>query len=793
MAALYHSLFTEQGLALLRESIQNGTKLGITHMSFGDGGGNLPIPDASFTQMIKEVYRVQLNRLAPSKENPNWLEADGVIPSAVGGFNIREVGLWAGDTMVAYANYPPTYKPSGDQGTAQIKTIRIVLQIDNTANFELKIDASVVMATIQAVEDAKQEIYKNTVGSVDSLSALLALKVWEGRTVYVEQSGHYKYTQGIWRNVSIGFGGNVYLDDIVPSSDGSKDCSIAINNAIKKHSGNGVTLIGNPESTYLIQNTIDFEGSYNIALDFNFSTILDDVQGTISSSGGRGNHTFKIYNSSFIKVKKINYNITNTRSNPKLEGIPTIVFWIGGQYLGDKMTSSIEIEDFKTDGHSLDKGMIVAGVGELDGITIKRFSIKNGEWVYGCNFEYGLAPISIDEDLTLTNGRHPYNIYVENFNGENLPQSIGFLRTASCYNAKFFSCTGFNVPNFIHYYSGDRGLSRYSQSVIFELCKSKLDDTVTTPNYGVNIIVTTKDGSTGETLPEWTNRDHQLTIKNCEFIGNYVKNTTGFRFVGSLGKVVVENSIFERYHFGSWTQWLLTSNPNLDSPYTLSFRDCTFKKNKSDVRQIDMSGVLYDHCTFKSKVLDNDVPYQIGLWSLNGNCKGTLFRHCFFGRQNSESILMNIESEGVFLDNNNFDLYSKNGIAIRSTKVVKGRNNITNGKLTSDAETAYRVIGDVKKVKVYTDISNNQSIDFSSSDIWVINSLKTIEKVSGGELGDILTIRSGSESADLTIINNSTNATTDTRLINKSKSTDNIKGLAPTRQYMKFVDGWVEV
>lgn len=63
--------------------------------------------------MINEVYRVQLNRLAPSRDNPNWLEADGVIPSAVGGFNIREVGLWAEDVMVAYANYPPTYKPSG--------------------------------------------------------------------------------------------------------------------------------------------------------------------------------------------------------------------------------------------------------------------------------------------------------------------------------------------------------------------------------------------------------------------------------------------------------------------------------------------------------------------------------------------------------------------------------------------------------------------------------------------------------------------------------------------------------
>lgn len=80
MAALYHSLFTELGLALLRESIQNGTKLGITHMSFGDGNGLLPTPDATFTQMVNEVYRTQLNRLAPSNENANWLEADGVIP-----------------------------------------------------------------------------------------------------------------------------------------------------------------------------------------------------------------------------------------------------------------------------------------------------------------------------------------------------------------------------------------------------------------------------------------------------------------------------------------------------------------------------------------------------------------------------------------------------------------------------------------------------------------------------------------------------------------------------------------
>ncbi|MDV4339033.1 phage tail protein [Acinetobacter baumannii] len=198
MAALYHSIFTEKGLELLREAIQNGTKLGITHMSFGDGGGSLPTPDAKFTQMVNEVYRVALNRLAPSRENSNWLEADGVIPTAVGGFNIREVGLWAGDLMVAYANYPPTYKPSGDQGTAQIKTIRIVLQIDNTANFELKIDTSIVMATLQYVEEAMIEAknYANKIKEpiLESLEDLQYLEKWDGRTVTLKSyhPGHGK-------------------------------------------------------------------------------------------------------------------------------------------------------------------------------------------------------------------------------------------------------------------------------------------------------------------------------------------------------------------------------------------------------------------------------------------------------------------------------------------------------------------------------------------------------------------------------------------------------------------------
>lgn len=150
---IYYSVFTKQGLALLTEAIQNGTKLGITAMAFGDGGGSLPVPNENFTSLINEVHRTQLNSIAPDPNNANWLRAEAIIASAIGGFNIRELGLYAGDVLVAYSNYPATYKPNPADGTARIMTFRMILQIDNVANFELVIDPDVVLATIQYVKD----------------------------------------------------------------------------------------------------------------------------------------------------------------------------------------------------------------------------------------------------------------------------------------------------------------------------------------------------------------------------------------------------------------------------------------------------------------------------------------------------------------------------------------------------------------------------------------------------------------------------------------------------------------
>lgn len=189
----YYSIFTKKGLELLTEAIRNGTKLGITHMAFGDGGGTLPVPNESFTKLVNEVHRTPLNSLAPDPNNASWLRAEAVIASATGGFNIRELGLYASDVLVAYSNYPATYKPNPSDGTARIMTFRMVLQIDNTASFELKIDADIVLATIASVNEVKQEVYENTATVIPKLSALTELITWQNRNVYVRGDGQYYY------------------------------------------------------------------------------------------------------------------------------------------------------------------------------------------------------------------------------------------------------------------------------------------------------------------------------------------------------------------------------------------------------------------------------------------------------------------------------------------------------------------------------------------------------------------------------------------------------------------------
>lgn len=191
----YYTKITKAGLAAITAAMNNNTKVPITYMAFGDGNGYIPEPNENANSLVNEVYRVGVNKVEVHSKNPNWLVCEAIIPSAVGGFNIREVALYdnSGNTMLAVASYPPTYKPSINEGAAKIQTIRIVIQVDNSGNFELIVDPDVVLVTVESLNEARSDIYKNTVSAVNTINDLLSLVFWNGRTVSVKEEDSIFY------------------------------------------------------------------------------------------------------------------------------------------------------------------------------------------------------------------------------------------------------------------------------------------------------------------------------------------------------------------------------------------------------------------------------------------------------------------------------------------------------------------------------------------------------------------------------------------------------------------------
>ena len=159
MTTKYFGLLTNQGAAKLANAAALGTKVDITSMALGDGGGTLPTPDTAQTKLIGEKRRAQLNSLTVDAVNSSQIIAEQVIPESDGGFWIREIGLYDADgVLIAIANCPEAYKPQLAEGSGRTQTVRMILIVSSTTAVTLKIDPSVVLATRKYIDDAVIEV-----------------------------------------------------------------------------------------------------------------------------------------------------------------------------------------------------------------------------------------------------------------------------------------------------------------------------------------------------------------------------------------------------------------------------------------------------------------------------------------------------------------------------------------------------------------------------------------------------------------------------------------------------------
>lgn len=150
----YFALLTAVGEAKLANAIALGEDVSYTHMAVGDGGGSATVPTRTQTALVNERRRAGINEIRPDPLNPAQIIVEQVIPESVGGWWVREIGVFddEGD-LVAVANCPDSYKPLLAEGSGRTQIIRMVLLVSSAASVQLKIDPTVVLAT-RAYADA---------------------------------------------------------------------------------------------------------------------------------------------------------------------------------------------------------------------------------------------------------------------------------------------------------------------------------------------------------------------------------------------------------------------------------------------------------------------------------------------------------------------------------------------------------------------------------------------------------------------------------------------------------------
>lgn len=148
----FFTILTNIGQAKIANAVALGQQIQVTEMALGDGNGNPTNPVQTQTGLVRQVYRAQLNQLSTDPSNPNYVIAELVVPSDVGGWTVREVGLYDVDgQLLAVGNFPETYKPQLAEGASRDLVVRVIIEVSNASVVQLKIDPAIVLASRQWV------------------------------------------------------------------------------------------------------------------------------------------------------------------------------------------------------------------------------------------------------------------------------------------------------------------------------------------------------------------------------------------------------------------------------------------------------------------------------------------------------------------------------------------------------------------------------------------------------------------------------------------------------------------
>lgn len=133
----YETILTNVGLQKIASATPEH-QLKINRIAVGDGNGGYSPLDPDMTELVNEVWRGPASAPIRDRNDATIIIFEGQIPANIGGFFIREVGIFddTGD-LIAIGQTAATEKPQDTSGTALTLTVRFRVKLSNASETEL--------------------------------------------------------------------------------------------------------------------------------------------------------------------------------------------------------------------------------------------------------------------------------------------------------------------------------------------------------------------------------------------------------------------------------------------------------------------------------------------------------------------------------------------------------------------------------------------------------------------------------------------------------------------------------
>ncbi|WP_074116058.1 phage tail protein [Clostridioides difficile] len=179
----YYTILTDIGKAKIANASIVGEKVDFARIQLGDGGGVEYNPTEDQTALKRVVWEGKVGNVTTDETMSNCLILESLIPANIGGFIISEIGYLDSDgNLLAISKYRAAYKPTLENDGAVIDMkVKTIFVVSNVNNIELKIDPTIIFATLKDLQDLDTKI--GTVNTkIDTTKAELTSNIETAKT-----------------------------------------------------------------------------------------------------------------------------------------------------------------------------------------------------------------------------------------------------------------------------------------------------------------------------------------------------------------------------------------------------------------------------------------------------------------------------------------------------------------------------------------------------------------------------------------------------------------------------------